>query len=257
MHPAAENCANCLKPEHLCVCEAVEPVDNRICVVILEHPQEKREVLGTAPIAKLQFKNSVVRVGLSWPNLKRIVGREVDYKRWGVLYLGAANQGAAKQGETKPSAAVAKGAAAKGGAKEEIAVVDKNGVPVAASAEILDGLEGIILLDGTWSQAKSLWWRNAWLLKCRRIVLHPHFKSLYGQARREPRRESVSTLEAAAFVVSRLEAEPEMFDRVLKPFALLLKKMRAPRPKPASPAAQPPSTDVEEGQTGGEPQPTV
>lgn len=220
MHPAAQNCANCLKPEHLCICEAVEPVDNTLCVVILEHPQEKREILGTAPIARLQFKNAVVRVGLSWPNLKRIVGREVDYKRWGVLYLGAAKQGEA-------------------GSKEEIAVVDKNGVPVAASAEILAGLEGIILLDGTWSQAKSLWWRNAWLLKCRRIVLHPHFKSLYGQARREPRRESVSTLEAAAFVVSRLEGKPELFDRVLKPFALLLKKTRAPRPQPERPTTEP------------------
>ncbi len=226
MHSAAENCANCLKPEHLCVCEAVEPVDNRICVVILEHPQEKREILGTAPIAKLQFKNAVVRVGLSWPNLKRIVGREVDYKRWGVLYLGAAKQGAAA-------------------ASEEIAVVDKNGAPLRDSADILADLEGIILLDGTWSQAKSLWWRNAWLLKCRRIVLHPHFKSMYGQARREPRRESVSTLEAAAFVVSRLEGEPEMFDRVLKPFGLLLKKMRAPRPKPVP--APPPAPEAEEG----------
>ena len=226
MHPAAENCANCLKPEHLCVCEAVEPVDNQICVVILEHPQEKREILGTAPIAKLQFKNAVVRVGLSWPNLKRIVGREVDYKRWGVLYLGAAKQGAAA-------------------ASEEIAVVDKNGAPLRDSADILADLEGIILLDGTWSQAKSLWWRNAWLLKCRRIVLHPHFKSMYGQARREPRRESVSTLEAAAFVVSRLEGEPEMFDRVLKPFGLLLKKKRAPRPKPVP--APPPAPEAEEG----------
>lgn len=218
MQHIAQNCATCLKPEHLCVCEAVDPVDNRIQVVILEHPQEKREILGTAPIAALQFRNAVVRVGLSWPNLKKIVGREVDYKRWGVLYLGAAKQGAAA-------------------ASEEIAAVDKNGAPLPDSAAILDGLEGVILLDGTWSQAKSLWWRNAWLLKCRRIVLHPRFKSMYGQARREPRRESVSTLEAAAFVVSRLEGQPEMFDRVLKPFALLLKKMRAPRPRPVLPAA--------------------
>lgn len=238
MHTAAPSCANCLKPEHLCICEAVEPVDNAICVVILEHPQEKREVLGTAPIARLQFRNAVVRVGLSWPNLKRIVGREVDYKRWGVLYLGAAKQGAAAS-------------------SEEVAVVDKNGVPVAASAGILADLEGIILLDGTWSQAKSLWWRNPWLLKCRRIVLHPHFRSLYGQARREPRRESVSTLEAAAFVVSRLEGKPELFDQVLKPFALLLKKMRAPRPRPVLSAPQPPSADTDGDETGNPDQPTV
>ncbi len=226
MHTPVPPCINCLKPEHLCICEAVEPVDNEICVVILEHPQEKREILGTASIAKLQFKNAVIRVGLSWPSLKRIVGREVDYKRWGVLYLGAAKQNATTS-------------------KDEIIVVDKKGAPLAASAEILADLEGIILLDGTWSQAKSLWWRNAWLLKCRRIVLHPHFRSLYGQARREPRRESVSTLEAASFVVSRLEGQPKLFDQALKPFALLLEKMRAPRPQPSAPSAPLPEADPE------------
>ncbi|MGQ9366876.1 tRNA-uridine aminocarboxypropyltransferase [Azospirillum sp. ST 5-10] len=214
----AEICANCLKPQHLCVCEAIDPIDNRIGVVILEHPQEKREILGTAQIARLQLRNAVVKVGLSWPGLKRILGREVDPRRWGVLYLGTAKQST-------------------GGPQEEIAAVDKNGKPLPDSAEILAGLEGIILLDGTWSQAKTLWWRNAWLLKCRRLVLHPHFRSLYGQARREPRRESVSTLEAAAFVLSRLEGDPALFDRMLKPFALLLKKTRAPRPRPQLPPA--------------------
>ncbi|WP_051341662.1 tRNA-uridine aminocarboxypropyltransferase [Azospirillum halopraeferens] len=217
----AETCATCLKPQHLCVCEAIDPVDNRIAVVILEHPQEKREVLGTAQITRLQLKNATVRVGLSWPGLKRILGHEVDYKRWGVLYLGAAKQA----GE---------------GPREEIAAVDRNGKALADSDAVLAGLDGIILLDGTWSQAKTLWWRNPWLLKCRRLVLNPRFRSLYGQTRREPRRDSVSTLEAAAFALSRLENDPTLFDRMLKPFALLLKKTRAPRPRPPVPSAAAP-----------------
>lgn len=209
----AESCPNCLKPEHLCVCEAVEPIDNAVFLLILQHPQEKRETLGTAQIAHLQFRNSAVKVGLSWSNLKRILGREVDYKRWGVLYLG-------------PVKADGKGA------KPEIAVVDKAGTPQKDSDMVLADLEGVIVLDGTWSQAKTLWWRNPWLLKCRRIVLHPQFRSLYGQARKEPRRESVSSLEAGAFLLSRLEADPTILDRALKPFSLLLKKLRAPRPRP-------------------------
>jgi DTW domain-containing protein YfiP len=228
MSVPAQSCATCLKPQHLCVCEAVEPIDNRVFVLILEHPQEKRETLGTAQLTHLQLKNSMVRVGLSWSNLKRILGREVDYKRWAVLYLGTA-----KQGEAAP--------------REEIAVVDKAGKPVPGGPEILEGLEGIILLDGTWAQAKTLWWRNPWLLKCRRIILHPRFRSLYGEARREPRRESVSTLEAAAFLLSRLEGDQTVYDRMLKPFALLLKKMRAPRPRPQPviPAPEAPAPEAE------------
>lgn len=227
----AEPCPTCLKPQHLCVCEAVEPIDNQIFLLILQHPQEKRETLGTAQIAHLQFRNSALKVGLSWSNLKRILGREVDYKRWGVLYLGPV-----KQGDNAP--------------KAEVAVVDKGGNVQKDSDLVLGDLEGVIVLDGTWSQAKTLWWRNPWLLKCRRIVLHPQFRSLYGQARKEPRRESVSTLEAGAFLLSRLEADPTVLDRALKPFSLLLKKLRAPRPrpvpaKPAAPAEAPTPVSTE------------
>lgn len=209
-------CPTCQKPENLCVCEAIEPVDNRLFVLILQHPQEKSEVLGTAQLARLQFENTLVRVGLSWPSLKRILTHEVDYKRWGVLYLGTA--------KNKPGAAM-----------EEVIAVDKNGKPVSDQDDVLGDLEGIVLLDGTWSQAKALWWRNPWMLKCRRLVLNPHFRSRYGKARQEPRRESLSTLESAALVVSRLENRPDVFDQALKPFDLLLKKYQdAKRRRPAA-----------------------
>lgn len=220
--PAPEICPTCLKLQHLCVCEAVDPIPTRIFLLVLQHPQEKRENLGTAQIAHLQFPNSALKIGLSWPNLKRILGREVDYKRWGVLYLGPAKAGAAPL----PS---------------EVVVVDKAGAPQKDSDSVLAGLEGVIVLDGTWSQAKTLWWRNAWLLKCRRIVLNPSFTSMYGQARKEPRRDSVSTLEAAAFLLSRLERDAGILDRALAPFALLLKKVRAPRPRPPRPGDAPAS----------------
>lgn len=232
----AQICATCLKPEHLCVCESIEPVDNRIFVLILQHPQEKREILGTAQITHLQLRNSAVRIGLSWPGLKRILGREVDPRRWGVLYLGTAKQGAQQE---------AKQEAKQGGEapKLPLAVVDRNGKPVSGGDVVLAGLEGIIVLDGTWSQAKTLWWRNPWLIKCRRLILHPPMRSLYGQARREPRRESVSSLESAAFVLATLENDPALYDRLLRPFATLLKKMKAPRPRPAPVA--PPATMAE------------
>ena len=226
--PAPESCPNCLKPNHLCICEAVQPIDNSVFLLILQHPQEKRENLGTAQIAHLQFANSMVKVGLSWPGLKRILGREVDPKRWGVLYLGPVKEG--------------------GAPRAEVAVVDRNGEPLRDSAEILEDLEGVIVLDGTWSQAKTLWWRNAWLLKCRRIVLNPQFRSLYGQARKEPRRDSVSTLEAGAFLLSRLEGDQAILDTALKPFSLLLKKLRQPRPRPA----QPPRDEAGGTADGGE-----
>ena len=88
----------------------------------------------------------------------------------------------------------------------------------------LKDLEGIILLDGSWAQAKALWWRNPWLLKCRRLVLNPAAPSRYGALRHEPRRESLSTLEAAALLLSRLEGRPEIADALHRSFETLLSR---------------------------------
>ena len=83
------------------------------------------------------------------------------------------------------------------------------------------------MLDGTWSQAKTLWWRNPWVLKCRRLVLNPARPSLYGKLRREPRREGLATLEAAGLALARIEGRPEIETALLAGFALLLERYRA------------------------------
>jgi DTW domain-containing protein YfiP len=88
---------------------------------------------------------------------------------------------------------------------------------------------GIILLDGTWSQAKTMWWRNPWLLKTRRMHLIPKQKSLYGNIRKEPRPECVSTLEAAAETLSLLGVDPTVETRLKSQFAEQLKEFRRNR----------------------------
>jgi DTW domain-containing protein YfiP len=202
-----EICTNCQKPQNLCVCEAVTPIENRVFVLILRHPQEQDTKLGTAKIATLQLKNSALKTGLSWANLSKALGRTVDAKKWGVLYLGTAS-GANPLPE------------------RVLTVVSKKGNPLPDSDDILPELEGIVLLDGTWAQAKALWWRNAWMLKCRRIVLQPPQKSLYGNLRKEPRKESVSTIEAAAYTLAELDEDESLVEKILPPFRLLLQKAK-------------------------------
>src|ERR1700758_2794623 len=88
--PVAE-CPLCLKPKPLCVCETVAPIESRISLLILQHPQEQDRALGTARLAALHFKDAVVKIGLSWPSLAKALGRPVaDPARWAVLYLGSA-----------------------------------------------------------------------------------------------------------------------------------------------------------------------
>ncbi|MGO4715415.1 tRNA-uridine aminocarboxypropyltransferase [Bradyrhizobium sp. 2TAF24] len=224
--PAADappDCPRCGKPLPLCVCEDVTPLASRIQLLILQHPQEQDRLLGTARLAALHFSDAVLKIGLSWPSLSKILGRSVDPSRWAILYLGSAKVADLDVGE------------------DEVVVLDRKGEPDPDQRAILRDIEGVILLDGTWSQAKALWWRNAWMLKCRRVILGPPRPSLYGKLRREPRRDGLSTLEAAAMLISRLERRPEIETTLLESFGKLLARYRAvqetmpslvPPPKP-------------------------
>jgi tRNA-uridine aminocarboxypropyltransferase len=111
--------------------------------------------------------------------------------------------------------------------------VNKNGNAVDHQDSALREIEGIILLDGTWSQAKALWWRNGWMLKCKRVVLGPKRPSRYGKLRREPRSDGLSTIEAAAMLLARLERKPEIETALNASFERLLARYREMRPVPA------------------------
>jgi hypothetical protein len=181
----ATDCPRCSKPAALCICDRVEPVATALCVVILQHPREDDAVLGTARLVTLTLPNAELRVGLSWRSLAQALGREhARPERWAVL-------AATRLPAPLPPAVAA----------NPVVLVDRRGRPLPLGRH---GLEGIIVLDGTWSQAKTLWWRNPWLLKLPRLVLAPREPSLYGRLRREPRREWVSTLEAVADVLPAL-----------------------------------------------------
>jgi DTW domain-containing protein len=170
-----------------------EPIDNRVFVLILQHPREKKDGLATAVLTAARLRSARLAVGLSWANLRAALGRPADPRRWAVLYLGSA----------RPCALAC-----------EIIALDRSGKPEPDHDAMLRSLDGIVLLDGSWSEAKALWWRNPWLLKLRRLVLNPQRRSAYDRVRREPRREALSTIEAAALVLSRIENRPEIEARL-------------------------------------------
>src|SRR4029079_14842410 len=85
------DCPHCRKPLPLCICDSVMPIESRISLLILQHPQEQDRALGTARLTGLHFEDAVLKFGLSWPSLSKALGRKVeDPSRWAVLYLGSA-----------------------------------------------------------------------------------------------------------------------------------------------------------------------
>ncbi len=192
----------------------VEAYPNAVRVIVLQHPQEPDKELGTASLLVRALANSELKVGLSWRSLKSVVGGEPNPSEWAVLYLGS-------KGKVYP---------------EEVNFVSKAGNPMPQSP----GIKGLVVLDGTWSQAKALWWRNAWLLKLKRIVLQPKARSRYGNLRKEPRAEALSTIESTALAVEKLDSRGSeirshlegAFQRMLEEFRTRKKGFTVPPAKP-------------------------
>jgi DTW domain-containing protein YfiP len=217
------DCPRCHKPLPLCICDSITPIENRIELLILQHPQEQDRALGTARLTALHFNKAVLKIGLSWPSLAKALGRPVDDpSRWAVLYLGSAK-------------------VADLATDRDIVAIDRKGEVEENQRAILKHIEGIVLLDGTWSQAKALWWRNAWMLKCQRVILGPKRPSRYGKLRREPRRDGLSTIEATAMLLGSLEKRPDIEATLNESFERMLTNYRhvqgvlpelAPKPKP-------------------------
>jgi DTW domain-containing protein YfiP len=205
---AAAICPRCLKPMTLSVCDEVTAVDNRVALLILQHPQEQDKLLGTARLTAVCLQHAAFKIGLSWPSLAKALGRPADPKRWAILHLGSARPADFPAGR-------------------EVVVLDKKGNAVPDQDRALADIEGVVVFDGTWSQAKTLWWRNAWVLKGKRVALNPRRPSLYGKLRREPRREGLSTMEAAGLLLARLEKRPEIQANLDGAFQKMLDRYRA------------------------------
>lgn len=187
-------CETCHRPTVACVCDRIVRHETRLRVLVLQHPQEQDALLGSAQIVLASLPQAKLVVGLSWRNFAHALGEEgADPRRWAVLF---------------PE-------------REE-------GDPAAPRAEKTDAttLDGIVVLDGTWSKAKTLWWRNPWLLKLRHLSLTPAKPSIYGALRKEPRRELVSTLESVGAALT-LGGEDAAVQRDLeRAFRTLVQRVR-------------------------------
>src|SRR5262245_58588822 len=109
-------------------------VDNRVAVLVLQHPQEQDRVLGTARLLAGALSNARIVIGLSWRNLTHALKEPAEPRDWGVLYLGSV--------QTKE--------AAKG--KGALLAIDRKGEPLSDQMAARVGLKGIVVLDGNWAQ---------------------------------------------------------------------------------------------------------
>lgn len=167
-----------------CYCAHVAAIPTRTRVVVLQHPREQDKAIGTARIAALCLPQAEVRVGVEFAEDAELTALLSDPARPAVvLYPGPG----ARDVQREPPAG-----------------------PVT-----------LVVIDGTWNQARSLMRKNPQLAQLPRYAFVPARPSEY-QIRREPRPDYVSTIEALALTLAALEGDGRDFDQLLAPFRAMV-----------------------------------
>jgi DTW domain-containing protein YfiP len=167
----------------VCYCEHLPRLPTRTRVLVLQHPRERRVGIGTARMAQLALPNSVLRVG-------------IDFAADPVVTATLAGEA--------PSYLLFPGPEAR---------------DVRQLA--LDEPITLVVVDGTWSQARTLVRVNPRLAALPRIAFTPRRPSDY-RIRREPADFCVSTIEALTEVLNVLEPDGAPFDGLLQPFRVMV-----------------------------------
>lgn len=167
----------------MCWCSAVTQVPSQTRVVFIQHPREAKVPISTCRMAHLSLPNSELHVGLS------AVGN--------------------------PSLE---------------ALCAKPGVAVlfpSESATDVDALttppETLVVVDGTWSNAKKVVEKCPLLSRLPRLKFFPEQPGNY-RIRKEPEAHCLATIEATAFVLGRLEKAPARFTPILTAFDAMVEK---------------------------------
>ena len=193
---ARPTCYRCFRPAAMCLCAAIRPVDNRCHVTVLQHPRERAHPFSTVRFVRLGLCNAAVHVA------RTVGGRELccpltPRPRAGLLF---------------PSASAA--------------VLDEAGADQLPAS--------LIVLDGTWSHARRLYYANPWLAELPHFRLAAAAPSRY-RIRRQPAAHCLSTIEAVVRALAVLEPDTPGLGRLLDGFEAMVEgqlHIAAGRPSP-------------------------
>ena len=192
----SERCYQCFRPMSLCFCKAIPRIANRTDVLILQHVGERSHAFNTARIVQ----KALSRCRLITDHNQRFGTSELPiHNSAGLLYPTA---------YARPLA--------------ELTTRER---PAQ-----------LVIIDGTWSQSKTILRDVAQLRSLPCYRLSPAFPGQY-RIRREPDARSLSTLEATVAALRALEPETSGLDQLSNAFKLMVETQleqtveRAARPR--------------------------
>nr|XP_021520578.1 DTW domain-containing protein 2 [Aotus nancymaae] len=183
-------CSRCSRPQKVCLCPFLpaHPLPISTHLYIIQHPAEENKVLRTVPLlaACLPQDKCKVKIGRRFseerdPELSTICRKSGTL----ILYPGAE------------------------AANLEEFILDS---PVYPST--------IIIIDGTWSQAKDIFYKNSLFRQPKQVQIKTSISSQY-VIRMQPTNRCLSTLECAAVALSILEKNNYIQETLLRPLQAL------------------------------------
>ncbi|KAH7953592.1 hypothetical protein HPB49_010513 [Dermacentor silvarum] len=181
--PKRDLCNKCRRPPSVCWCCSLPatPVAISSKVYILQHPGEVKRNLSTAPMLEAALSNERCII---------LRGRRFSRERYGPLESVL---------EDPPSA-------------DTILLYPG---PEAKDVQLLATVQqrgrgyNIVVLDGTWSQARSLFFNSPQLHSLQQVQINASQASHY-VIRTQPTSECLSTVETVAYALAALEEKPHL-----------------------------------------------
>jgi DTW domain-containing protein YfiP len=177
-------CARCRRPLPYCYCARLPNLTSTTDVLFLQHPKERDKAIGTARIAHLSLPSSTLVEGIALDE-HRAVAPLLERDDVALLFPGPGARLAHEWAADPPST--------------------------------------LVVIDGTWWQAKRVLERSPRLAALPRVSLAPSAPSNY-RIRKAPSDLHLSTVEAVATTLGILEGAPEKFAEMLAPFELMVER---------------------------------
>ena len=187
-----DTCITCNRPNTVCICASfpTELLNINTNLIILQHPNEIKRPMATVPL----LSNCV-------PKEKCIVlrGKNFSPSKYPIIRKCLDNR------------------------HQSAVLYPLSGAILVPGSSPVPHIQYLIVIDGTWRQAKSIYKGNVYLNELVHLAIDIKQTSQY-VIRRQPTDSCLSTIEAVAFCLEQLEKNPNIPVVMLSPLKLLCAK---------------------------------
>lgn len=182
-------CHQCAKAHKACICHLIESIPCQIPVLILQHPSEVKQAIGTARIAHLSLPQCEIYVGEDFSN-HEILNQRLQDPSFNYLLL--------YPHETA------------------LPLTQSIALPQHQSKKL-----ALIVLDGTWKKAFKIWSLSTNLHHLPKVTLDRFEQGNY-QIRKSPKKHGLSTIEAIYYALNTLNPSQDRYAPLLKTFHAMI-----------------------------------